>query len=254
MHLVPVIGITTHSLHAVSGVSEGQPPGFAVGQAYVQALGAAGALAWPIPLIPEDPVMLERLVGHIDGLLIPGGTDLDPTHYGEEPLPTVELPDSPRDLTELALIRLALDRGLPVLGICRGMQTLNVAAGGTLHQHVAGDVRHDYYDRSIPRDHLAHSVHMQGDSRVYRVVRTEELPVNSLHHQAVRTLGDGLVATGFAPDGLVEAMEIPEHPYAVGVQWHPEELVANDDRMLGLFVDFVRAAMGERKMISVGGS
>jgi putative glutamine amidotransferase len=134
------------------------------------------------------------------------------------------------------------------------MQTLNVAAGGTLHQHVAGEVRHDYFDRSIPRDHLAHEVHLEGESRVRQIVDTAALSVNSLHHQAVRELGDGFRPTAYAPDGLVEAMELPGHPYAVGVQWHPEELVAADERMLRLFVDFVRTAMGDRKLIQVGAS
>ena len=254
MSNIPVIGITTHSLSAVPGVHEHHPSGWAVGEAYIRALAIAGALAWPIPLIPEDSQLLASLVNHIDGLLIPGGTDLDPLHYGEEPQPLVDSPDAPRDVTELALIRKALEEGIPVFGICRGMQTLNVAAGGTLHQHVGGTVRHDFHmDRAVPRDHLAHAVNVEGDTRVHEIVGPGRLAVNSLHHQAVKDLGEGLEATAFAPDGLIEAVEMPGHPFAVGVQWHPEELVDSDERMLGLFVDFVRTAMGDRRLISVGG-
>jgi len=251
---IPVIGITTHSLSAVPGVHEHHPSGWAVGQAYIRALAAAGALAWPIPLIPEDPDLLASLLGHVDGLLIPGGTDLDPARYGEEAEPLVDFSDTPRDATELALITKALEDGIPLFGICRGMQTLNVAAGGTLHQHVGSTVRHDFHtDRAVPRVHLAHAVDVEGDTRVHEIVGPGRLSVNSLHHRAVKELGDGLEATAYAPDGLIEAVEMAGHPFALGVQWHPEELVGSDDRMLGLFVDFVRAAMGERRLIRVGG-
>jgi len=251
MHGVPVIGITTLTLSRIPGVRDGFPAGFAVSQAYIDALSAAGALAWPIPLIPEDPDMLASLVDHIDGLLIPGGTDLDSGQYGEPAHPKSDTPDLPRDETEIALIKKCIEEGRPMLGICRGMQAINVAAGGTLHQHVGGEVKHDNYDDETPRDLLAHVVHFEGDSRVRRVIGANEHPVNSLHHQAVRELADGFTPTAYAPDGLIEAMELPGHPYAVGVQWHPEELVRGDERMLQLFVDFVKASMGDERLIRV---
>ena len=255
MSTIPGIGITTHSLSTVPGVHEHHPSGWAVGEAYIRALAGSGALAWPIPLIPEDPDLLASLLGHIDGLLIPGGTDLDPAHYGEEAEPVVDTPDAARDETELPLIRKALEDGIPVFGICRGMQTLNVAAGGTLHQHVGGTVRHDFHmDRAVPRDHIAHTVDVEGHTRVYEIVGRGRLSVNSLHHQAVKGLGEGMEAVAHAPDGLIEAVEMSGHPFAVGVQWHPEELVGSDERMLGLFVDFVRAAMGDRRLVRVGGA
>jgi putative glutamine amidotransferase len=252
MYGVPVIGITTRSLSRIPGVHEGYPTGFVVGRAYVDALAAAGALAWPIPLTPEDPDLLAKLVDHIDGLLIPGGTDLDPARYGQEPHPHAELPDPVRDETEIALIKKAIEEGKPLLGICRGMQAINVAAGGTLHQHVGGDLKHDYYDEGTPRGYLAHTVHMEGDSKVRRVLQADEHPVNSLHHQAVLDLGEGFKPTAYAPDGLIEAMELGGHPFAVGVQWHPEELVRTDERMLEFFVEFVNTSLGNERIIQVG--
>jgi len=117
MHGVPVIGITTSTLSRIPGVADGYQAGFAVGQAYIDALSAAGALAWPIPLVPEDQDMLSSLVDHIDGLLIPGGNDMDPAAYGAERHPKSDAPDLPRDETEIALIRKCLEGGKPMLDL-----------------------------------------------------------------------------------------------------------------------------------------
>ncbi len=179
---------------------------------YADRLVDAGALPLHVPA-HADP---RDVAGAVDALVLTGGSDVDPTLYGQEPLPTTHV-DRERDLRELALLAAALDAGLPVLAICRGLQVLNVHLGGTLHQHlvghpVGGDGTHEV--RFAPGSVLAD-------------VYGPACAVNSLHHQAVDTPGAGLVAVGHAPDGVVEAVELTGRP-VVGVQWHPEQLAVQD--------------------------
>ena len=138
----------------------------------------------------------------------------------------------------------------PVLGVCRGMQLVNVAAGGTLYQDLAeerpGSLKHDYFPfrgQSYARDYLAHEVTVAEGTRLAQRMGAGALKVNSMHHQGVRTLGQGLVATAVAPDGLIEAIEGDGDAYLVAVQWHPEALTDNDARTRGLIADFIDAAM-----------
>ncbi len=215
--------------------------------AYVNAVRAAGGIPILIPLgLDADEV--RALLARVDGLLLPGGGDVGPAHYGgNDRDPTVRDIDDARDRAEFLLIEHALEQAKPLLAICRGLQIFNVALGGSLwedvHHHMPGAMAHDYF-RQKGRDFLAHDVTITPGSLLARALAlTEERsPVNSLHHQGIRRLAPGLRAVATAPDGLIEAVEVPDHPFALGVQWHPENLVATMPPMRSLFHSFVKTA------------
>jgi putative glutamine amidotransferase len=224
--------------------TEKYSPRVGMSQSYVHALLEAGAAPVLIPNI-ADKAILRAVYERLDGLLLPGGGDIDPVHYGESRHEKCNEPSAERDDTELALARWAIEGGMPLLGICRGIQVLNVALGGSLFQDIQaqlpGAERHDWYPNH-PRDRLSHTVSIHPDARLARIVGTGTLPINSLHHQSVKDVAPGLVVAGRSPDEIIEAVEAPGHPFAVGVQWHPEELVGNDDRAQRLFDALVEAS------------
>jgi putative glutamine amidotransferase len=240
----PVIGIATFTLDALPGE---RTAAWAVGQAYVRALAAAGAVPWPVPLLTGDETTLREVYDRLDGVFLAGGADVDPANYGEERHPRCDRSDPARDWTEFTLVRWAAADDKPLLGVCRGIQAINVACGGSLYQHVAdqhpGAVKHDWFATTDGRDYLAHEVRLRPGSRLARVLGGERLPVNSMHHQGIKRLAPGLAPIAFAPDGLIEAVERPGSRYFVGVQWHPEELTQSQI-MRDFFDDFVKAACG----------
>ena len=242
----PVIGIGTASLLAMDGVTAPQPPSSVLGARYVHALAAAGAIAWPIPLSPADEGLLRSIYERLDGLLLPGGADIRPSEYRASAHAALDRGDPSRDHCEAVLAGWALEDAKPVLGICRGMQLINVVRGGTLVQDLStqnpGAQKHDYSClATYPRDLLVHEIRTTTGSRVHALLGTNRTRVNSLHHQAIAELGHDLVASAFAPDGVIEAVECPERPFVVGVQWHPEE-IAHRPSMASLFEGFVQAA------------
>jgi putative glutamine amidotransferase len=210
---------------------------------YIGALERTGALPVVLPLALELPT-LRRLYERMDGLFMAGGGDLDPACYSQNSHPATSGVDNLRDETELTLLRWALEDGKPILGVCRGVQALNVAAGGTLVQDLSaerpGALRHQYYPEK-PREYLAHPVETVRGARLSAILG-ESAIVNSFHHQAVEQVAPSLRAAAFAPDGVVEAIEHPEHPFVVGVQWHPESLIETDPAMRQLFAAFVESA------------
>jgi putative glutamine amidotransferase len=216
---VPIIGLTASRRESPGGASL-----VTVAEAYTQALIQAGACPVVIPPGLADRA-LEALLARLDGLLFTGGGDIQPESYGAGPHPKIYEVDSQRDELELHLLGQAIDQGKPFLGICRGLQVVNVGLGGTLYTDIAEQnpaaLKHDYYP-DWPRHHLAHPVRLEPGSRLARILGGTEQLVNSLHHQAVRQLAPGLRALGYAPDGLVEACELPGHPFGLAVQWHPE--------------------------------
>lgn len=247
----PLIGIPTQSLHSLHGVPATLPASFAMSDRYIRTVAEAGGVPMMVPLVADDEPTTRAIYEALDGLLLPGGADLDPASYGQERRPRCDRSDPPRDQLELLLVRWACEDRKPLLGICRGLQILNVAAGGTLYQDLAtelpGAVKHDYFPgQGHPRDHLAHDVQLgHTASRLRTIVGAPTLRVNSLHHQGVAELGQGLVATAIGPDGLVEAAERPlaEDHFSVAVQWHPEALYANDPAASRLFAAFIEAAV-----------
>ncbi|MFD6970545.1 gamma-glutamyl-gamma-aminobutyrate hydrolase family protein [Streptomyces sp. NPDC059979] len=185
-------------------------------QSHVAFLSEAGCTPLLLPLLPG----VEGLVGRLDGLLVPGGPDLDPALYGEAAHPVTRAMSPDADRVELALVRAALDAELPVLAICRGMQLLNVLHGGSLHQHLPDVTGHDGHRPGTPSFTLGHHpLKLQPGSRIAGVLDEDEPESACHHHQAVDRLGAGLTATGWAEDGTVEAVEVTDHPFAIGVQW-----------------------------------
>ncbi|GAA4591823.1 putative glutamine amidotransferase [Actinoplanes octamycinicus] len=227
----PIIGITTYEMPASWGVWRDLPTTF-VPADYAAAVAQAGGRAVLLP--PDD---LDTDVLHVlNGLLFTGGPDVSPVLYGAEPgIHTVTHPD--RDEAELMLLRAALDRDLPVLGVCRGMQLLVAAAGGTLHQHLPDVLGHDRH-RPAPAEYGRHDVVLTAGSRIAGLMGGD-VTINCFHHQGVADPGS-LTVTGRAEDGLPEAVEDPDRHFVLGVQWHPE--VSRDKRIFGALV----AAAAER--------
>jgi putative glutamine amidotransferase len=236
----PVIGICTAveraSWGAWSVVSNLTP------RAYSLAVQAAGGMAL---LLPPDDAAAEHpgeLLDVLSGLVLAGGCDIDPATYGARPHEQTHGTVAERDRFELALAYAALERDMPVLGICRGMQMLNVACGGTLHQHLPDLVGHDRH-RHTPGSYSDHEVRLDEDTLAARAVGTPRTAVKSHHHQALDELGDGVRAVGWADgDETIEAIELPGRSYALGVLWHPEE----DERsnVIGSLVVAARAYRG----------
>jgi putative glutamine amidotransferase len=209
---------------------------------YCLSLEAAGSV--PRVLKPDRDVP-HIVLGHVDGLLLTGGADVDPTCYGEtERHPTVSIVDG-RDAYELALSREAFARGLPTLAICRGLQLMNVAAGGTLVQDLPSQRPSGVTHRlKEPETGKAHTVDVKPHTRLAAILTgasRQPLTVNSRHHQAVDRLADDFVVSAVAPDGVIEAIEHRDRPFCIAVQWHPENYWATGE-FAALFVQFVEAA------------
>ncbi len=196
---------------------------------YVEPVVASGGRAVLLP--PDLPDGAEEVVARLDGLVLTGGADIDPAHYGAQRHPATEAPRPERDISELALLAAAIRCDLPVLGICRGMQLMAVAGGGTLHQHLPDVVGHDEHRPS----HGAfgeHAVDLAPGSRAADILG-ERVTVRSYHHQGVDSSGSAR-ASAWAPDGAIEALELPGHCFALGVLWHPE--VGTDGRLFAALV------------------
>ena len=230
----PVVGLSMYLEQVRTGVWD--IPAAYLPADYFEGVMLAGGIPVLLPPQRVDDEVVERLLDSLNALVITGGYDLDPAAYGQQPHPTTDQPRTDRDAWEFALMRAALDRRLPVLGICRGAQVLNVAFGGTLHQHLP--------------EVIGHCGHRAGNGVFSRLpVRTvsgtkvaallgESADVPCYHHQAIDTVGDGLVVSAWDGDGVVEAVELPGDAFAVAVQWHPEKSL--DD--LRLFTGLVGAA------------
>ena len=234
----PLIGITTRDARD----SDGHPT-VSIQHSYVGAILGAGGIPVPIPsILPADD--LRQIYSRIDGILFSGGGDISLNYFHGSDHPRIDGIDDARDFSELALMRSAVDEGKPVLGICRGAQVMNVALGGTLYTHIPdqlkGALDHDYPGNL--RKTIVHPVNVDESSRAAEIFGETLLQVNSLHHQGLREIAPGLHAAGRAPDGLVEIVELADHPYAVAVQWHPEWLT-DQPAMQRLFKSFIDAAL-----------
>jgi putative glutamine amidotransferase len=216
--------------------------------AYTDAIQLAGGRVVLLPIDAHDALHPEEALAGLDALLLPGGADVDPKHYGHEPHPALGPTFADLDNVQLALARAAVAADLPLLGVCRGMQVLNVAAGGTLHQHLPdlldGSEEHRRVPGSLGREN-AHEVDVEPGSLAADAIGTEREITHSHHHQAVDAVGEGLVVTGrSADDHLIEAIEAPAASFCLGVQWHPE--ADPDSSVIAALVDAARLHIARR--------
>lgn len=246
MTLKPIIGCATYQ----KTLNQAPPLDiYGVMPTYLEAVAAAGGIPLMIPLgLSEEDLV--AVLDRVDGLLLPGGGDIEPHWYHGNPThPTLYGIDPLRDDMEIFLARHVVKSKIPLLAICRGCQVLNVALGGTLWEDIMdlmpGAIRHNYY-REFPRNYLAHEVQVQEGTQLAQLLGVQCVPVNSLHHQGIRDKAAELTASAVAPDGVIEAAEVSGHPFAIGVQWHPENLVQDSAPMRGLFEAFVAACEPHR--------
>jgi len=244
----PLIAVTTQTLQSIDGIPEGLPQSVVMNQRYYVAVSMVGAVPCLVPLLDDDEDTLRALYERVDGILVPGGVDMDPSTYGEAPHARLGRIDPSRDRTEMLMAKWAVEDRKPYLGLCRGAQVLNVVQGGSLWQDLddqyEGAIKHDYFPTSgFGRDHLAHDVTVAAGSRLRHAMEVDHFRVNSMHHQGLKTIGRGLNATAIAPDGLIEAVELDDDDaFIVGVQWHPEVFELTDPHTRHLFKNFVDAS------------
>ena len=238
---LPVIGITGRTEQSA------RPPNiplFAIAETYVHAAGLGGGAPVVIPPHLEE-AQLRPIFEHMDGMILSGGGDILLPLSDEEDRELLWSVDEQRDRAELALARWALEENLPLLAICRGVQVLNVAAGGTLILDIPTRVPDALTHSTVvgrPVESIVHTVEVTAGSRLAALVGAGELGVNSAHHQAAKDVGTGLAITARAPDGIIEGLEAPDHPFCIGVQWHPEAMVENHPVMRRLLEGLVEAA------------
>ncbi len=233
----PVIGITTYG-------PEGDLDSFSAPKDYVDAIAMAGGIPF---LLPPSSVPIPEVLDAVDGVLLTGGGDLNPSTYGGPSHETLYGMSQPRDQFELALCKALIPEDTPVFGICRGMQVMNVAAGGDLEVHLP-DVRGDEVSHRLPpRKPTHHLVTLLPKTMLTEIFQKEEFSVCSWHHQEVKHLGQGLNPIAHAADGVIEGLMLDPHRFFIGVQWHPEMQVADDPLQRRIFDAFIDAAKGTQR-------
>lgn len=238
--MYPIIGIPCRLLKIEKSVVYDV---FAVSCDYVQAVTAAGGVPMLIPIVQYDNfAILDALYARCNGLLFQGGEDVNPKFYDEEPDSALGNTSEARDLCDLYLMKRAINDGKPILGICRGLQIANIALGGSLYQDISlfrKDLKHPITDWR----EFGHSINIEAGTKLSQILQVDRMLVNSLHHQCIKRLGNGLRVSAIADDGVIEGVEIKDpEQYLVGVQCHPETLYSEKDTLwLRLFSDFARA-------------
>lgn len=233
----PIIGITSSM--------ELDQKKYMVNENNVRAIHQAGGIPLLLPYITGDND-IDQMVQQIDGLYLPGGYDIDPTLFGEEPHPKLGTIIPKRDKFEFSLIEKVLEKGKPILGVCRGSQILNIVVGGDMYQDIYGQIHTPLFQHSqrSPLQHGSHFVNVLEDSLLAKLVGVTELRVNSFHHQANRKIPSNFLASGVANDGIIEAIESKEHPFVLGVQWHPESMLqVNDEASEKIYKGFITACI-----------
>lgn len=233
IHIKPIIGITMSENVGESVVKV----------LYSEAIVKAGGV--PIYLPSEGIDHIDTFVAKIDGLLLTGGEDVDPTHYGEDPHYGLGTVTPKRDLFELRLVKAVLQSNKPILGICRGMQVINIVAGGSLyqdlfHQHKKPIIQHN---QRAPVHHASHFIELEKDSLLQKIMDENSIKVNSFHHQAVKDVPSPFIVSARTSDGVIEAIESEQHKFVIGVQWHPEAL--RDRYSSKLFTQFIKESSGK---------
>lgn len=237
----PLIGLTL-DVDAPRGISKS--PHYSLRATYSGAVARAGGL----PLcLPHEPSMVDAYADMLAGLVVTGGAfDLDPALFGDETRHATVRTKEGRTHFELEIVRAMLKRDKPVLGICGGEQLINVILGGTLIQHIEDEVQDSLlHEQPNPRTEAGHKVTLTEGSLLRKIAGVPELPVNSAHHQAVKSVGDGVVVNAIASDGIIEGIEDPRYRFCLGVQWHPELNVSEGDgKLFAAFIDAARSMAG----------
>lgn len=234
----PIVGITTYLQRAQTGVWDVQAA--FLPEVYFAAVERAGGIPVLLPPQPLDGGVAEQVMARLDGLIIAGGLDVDPSRYGAQPHEKTDRPSRLRDDWDDALLTAAIEQEVPFLAICRGIQVLNVNRGGTLHQHLPEVVGDDRYtgENGVFK---TNQVEVEGGSRVAAIIGAGPHEVQSYHHQAIDAVGDGLAVTAHSGGGVVQAVELDGVPFGVGVQWHPEQDAEDDARLFESLVEAARA-------------
>lgn len=225
----PVIGLTGNFQDGACTLMEG----------YFTSILKAGGVPFIIPPYDDNNSMINSLEA-VDGIVLTGGADINPLFLGEDPIKELHSINSRRDYQELLLARLAADRQIPILGICRGMQLMNAALGGTLYQDIDSQMENTCikHSQDLDRGFASHTVHITKDSLLYTLFQTETLPVNSFHHQAIKKQAPGFRVTAWSTDGVAEAIESTEYKSMLGVQWHPECFLREEDNSMSPLFDW----------------
>ncbi|MFD2261736.1 gamma-glutamyl-gamma-aminobutyrate hydrolase family protein [Lacibacterium aquatile] len=224
----PVIGLTL-DCEPAGGWSK--MPWYAIRQNYNDAVAAAGGLPM---CLPHEPELADAYLDQLDGILVTGGAfDVDPAMFGATSRHSTVTTKDRRTAFELALMKGALARNLPVLGICGGQQLLNVVLGGTLIQHIPDEVQGEIaHEQPNPRTEAGHVVKIAPNTLLHKIIQSGEAAVNSAHHQAVRDVANGVIINATAPDGVIEGIEDPRYRFCLGVQWHPEYHITPADKAI----------------------
>ncbi|ODG93145.1 MULTISPECIES: gamma-glutamyl-gamma-aminobutyrate hydrolase family protein [Bacillaceae] len=239
----PIIGITTSYVKHNNNME-----GVYIHQDYHQAIERGGGIPLLLPTI-SDPDAINCYVNLCDGFIFSGGEDLDPVFFGQDPHPKIGFFKTDRDEFELTLFHAVRKTGKPIFGVCRGLQLINVACGGTLIQDIETHCSHMMrHEQTVPRSLPFHTVSIR-ESKLHEIIGTNEIKVNSLHHQAIDELGDGLVITARSNDGIIEAIEGSDDPYLVAVQWHPESMSEKHETMQRLFDTLIKTACEKRERV-----
>lgn len=214
---------------------------YQLAETYIESVKKAGGIPVLLPHTPEDAA---SLAVRCDGLLISGGPDMDPAYFDEQPIPQIGAICPERDESEVALLKAFMDAGKPVLGICRGSQILNVVFGGTLYQDLYSQYKQEAPIKHVqqgPRWYTSHGITVEKGTKLEEIFGDRHIGVNSFHHQAVKDVAPGFVVAAKAPDGVIEAIEKPDHPFCIGVQWHPECMFEQNTPFDKLFETFIAA-------------
>lgn len=232
----PVIGITLPY--------ENERDRYFLPRAYAASIEAAGGM--PILLTNLKEPEINNILTHLDGILLTGGSDVDPRYFGEEPLPQTGEITPDRDEFEIKLSKLVLKRNIPILAICRGIQVLNIAAGGTIYQDINTQcIKPIKHNQNAPRWYDSHEISIGKNTKLYDILGIDNLRVNSFHHQAIKNTAKNFIINAKSSDGIIEGIESVVHKFALGVQWHPECMWERNPKMLHLFKGFIDIA--ERK-------
>jgi putative glutamine amidotransferase len=245
--MAPVIGITASIDHRSPVFGET----YTLVRKYAEGVLQAGGVPLIVPHnLNEDA--LRAMLDRLDGVVLSGGGDIDPVVFGEAAHPATSEIESDRDRVELTLARWLVERDVPFLAICRGIQVLNVALGGSLLQDIPSQVPaalpHSFDRKTTPRDYLAHPVKIDPQSQLAQIMQLASAQTNSWHHQSIKQAADGLRVTAVAPDGVIEAVEVPGRRYAIGVQWHPEWLFEKRVEQRRLFEELVKVSTDTQRI------